>query len=120
MKKAGITLVIITLLFFAFACGFFIGRNANHSHVQVGSYQLPTSSNETETTTSGNTAVVNINTADVSELATLPGVGTTLAQRIIDYRIANGPFSDELEIANVSGIGEKRLKELLQFITVGG
>ena len=50
----------------------------------------------------------------------LDGIGETYAQRIIDYRNANGPFTDISDIKNVSGIGEKRFEAIKDFITVGG
>ena len=48
---------------------------------------------------------VNINTASKKELDALPGIGEVLAQRIIDYRSANGPFSTVDELTKVKGIG---------------
>jgi competence protein ComEA len=48
---------------------------------------------------------VNINTADQAALESLPGIGPALAQRIIDYREANGPFASIEDIQNVSGVG---------------
>ena len=61
---------------------------------------------------------VNINTADVEELATLKGIGPTLAQRIIDYREQNGAFKSIDEIKNVRGIGEKKFAAFKDKITV--
>lgn len=49
--------------------------------------------------------LVDINTATAEELETLPGIGPTLAQRIVDYRTQNGPFETIEDIMNVSGIG---------------
>jgi competence protein ComEA len=48
---------------------------------------------------------VNINTADQAALESLPGIGPALAQRVIDYREANGPFASIEDIQNVSGVG---------------
>ena len=63
---------------------------------------------------------VNINTASKKELDALPGIGEVLAQRIIDYRQAHGKFQHLEELTNVSGIGQKRLEALLDYVTVGG
>lgn len=61
---------------------------------------------------------VNINTAGIQELDTLPGIGESLARRIIAYREANGPFESVEEIMEVSGIGEAKFAELEDQITV--
>lgn len=64
------------------------------------------------------TGLVNINTADQAQLDTLPGIGSSLAQRIIDYRESNGPFKDIGDLKDVSGIGDKNFESLKDRITV--
>lgn len=62
---------------------------------------------------------VNINRASAAELDQhLSGIGPTLAQRIIDYREANGPFRKIEDLCNVSGIGEKRFADIKDQIDV--
>lgn len=63
---------------------------------------------------------VDINTADVVELTTLPGIGEVKAQAIIDYRREHGPFRYVEELLQVPGIGESTLEELMELITAGG
>lgn len=61
---------------------------------------------------------ININTASISELDSLPGIGEAYAKRIIEYREANGPFRSIEEIKNVAGIGEKRFESIKDLIKV--
>lgn len=61
---------------------------------------------------------ININTATVEELETLPGIGPTYAQRIIEYRQEKGPFKSIEEIKNVQGIGEATFEKFKDMITV--
>jgi competence protein ComEA len=60
---------------------------------------------------------ININTADAAELETLPGIGPTRAQQIIDYRQQHGPFATIEEIMDVSGIGPATFEGLQDLIT---
>lgn len=133
MKNTGtFWLVLILCASLAFTAGLFIGRNANHTDISfcypVNGTTLPGDTSATtvpEGTTlpqSGEsiTGLVNINTATVLELQTLPGIGEVIAQRIVDYREKNGNYQTVQDIANVDGIGAKRLEAILDLITVGG
>ncbi|KFF60667.1 hypothetical protein JF66_02830 [Cryobacterium sp. MLB-32] len=62
-------------------------------------------------------AKVNINTAAAADLDTLPHVGPMMAQRIIDYRTANGLFSSVDDLRNVTGIGDKTFESLKDLVT---
>ena len=64
-------------------------------------------------------AQVNINTATAAELETLPRIGPTTAQRILEYREANGPFATIEDIQNVPGIGPATFEGFQDMITVG-
>ena len=61
---------------------------------------------------------VNINTASVEELDVLPGVGPTIAQRIVDYRTENGPFRSIEDLMQVKGIGSATFADLKDQVTV--
>lgn len=61
---------------------------------------------------------VNINTADSAALQTINGIGPATAQKIIDYRNANGRFSKPEDLMNVSGIGEKTFEKMKDYITI--
>ena len=61
---------------------------------------------------------VNLNTAGVDELDTLPGVGPATAQAIVDHRDENGPFTSVDDLLDVRGIGDAKLDELRDLVTV--
>ena len=61
---------------------------------------------------------ININKADETELQTLPGIGASLASRIVEYRKQNGKFANIEDIKNVSGIGDSKFSNIKDLITV--
>lgn len=61
---------------------------------------------------------VNINKASVSELQSLPGIGASLAERIVEYRKQNGRFSSIEDIKNVNGIGDSKFENIRDLIVV--
>jgi competence protein ComEA len=61
---------------------------------------------------------INLNSAGVEELGTLPRVGPVLAQRIVDWRQQHGPFKTVQELDAVDGIGPKLLEALLPLVSI--
>ena len=118
MKKQKIPiLALITCIFLGFLLGFFAGRNLNRTPVQI---QAISSTAPVEVSTQEDeTFPININTATSAQLENLPGIGPVIAQRIVDYRNAHGPFASTGQLINVSGIGEKRLAAIWDYITIG-
>lgn len=130
MKNTPVSILACAcLILAAFLCGLYLGRNITGEPIQtsvlstqastVPSGSTVTSLPSTASATQGD-GKVNINTADIYTLMSLPGIGETYAQRIIDYRAANGPFEDISDIKNVEGIGDKRYESIKNLITTGG
>ncbi|MEK7326024.1 MAG: helix-hairpin-helix domain-containing protein [Chloroflexota bacterium] len=78
----------------------------------------PDPAQPTATVQAATGGLININTATQAELETLPRIGPSIAQRIIEYRNANGPFKTIEEIKNVPGIGEATFNAIAPYITV--
>lgn len=118
MKITGVTvLLFLCCLCVAFTGGLFIGRNFNHTQIQISenlSGNLP-DSNENQK----QDALININTATAKELEALPGIGEALSLRIVAYREEHGNFSSVADLLNVTGIGQGKLEAIMYLITVG-
>lgn len=79
---------------------------------------ISSSSSNGETTNSKEALKVNINTATSEELQKLPGIGASMASRIITYRKENGKFSKIEDLKNVSGIGDAKFNNIKSYIYV--
>jgi competence protein ComEA len=62
--------------------------------------------------------LVNLNTASVTQLETLPGIGKSTAERILEYREKSGGFKKIEDLMNVRGVGEKSFLKLKPLVTV--
>jgi comEA protein len=113
-NKSLVIMIALTLSFMVFIAGYITGISTDRSVVL--SENLPTDA----TTSVYEDGKININTATVSDLIQLPGIGEKLAGNIISYRENNGPFKSMNELIRVEGIGTKKLSILTEYLTVTG
>jgi competence protein ComEA len=67
---------------------------------------------------SAGAGLINLNTATVEQLDSLPGIGPVLAQRILDWRTQHGPFVSVDQLRQVTGIGEAKFADIRALVTV--
>lgn len=118
MKKSLWALLGITGVFFCILLGVFIGRNFVSNGIIINNNHnnsITESSDQTQ-----NVNVLDLNAATLDELVLLPGIGETLAQRIIDYRTEHNGFTSVDELKRVSGIGDKKFEDIMPYVRVGG
>jgi len=105
----------------------FDGGSATYDVVSTGASATGSSSHRsTHHRSSGRSGVsklqpgqsVDVNTASEGDLERLPGVGPSLARRIVEYRQANGPFATPDDLQNVSGIGPSKFAKMEAFVRV--
>ncbi len=73
---------------------------------------------EKEISNNSENKIININKANETDLQTLPGIGASLAGRIVEYRDSNGKFNEIEDIKNVSGIGDSKYENIKNLICV--
>lgn len=79
---------------------------------------VESSSQTTQNGGNSKSGLININTANETELDSLPGIGPSIAAKIINYREENGDFASIEDIKNVNGIGDSKFEELKDLICV--
>lgn len=107
-KSAAHLLLAIACVLMALMAGYFLGRNTVRSPIVVS--KLPTQA--------ASQGLLNINTATLEQLQELPGIGKTLAQRILDYRNTHGPFERLSDLSLVEGIGLDIIERITDYATV--
>lgn len=114
-------LAAVTAAFVLFSGGFFLGRNLTQPALVTGraSPRVQTSL-PPEATVPEPAFPLDVNSASAEDLDFLPGIGPAIAQRIVEYREANGPFTEVTGLLNVEGIGTSKLEEILPYIEIGG
>ena len=95
--------------------------NDEHTEEYITTDGVEIVESSSQTTQSGGNSksgLININTANETELDSLPGIGPSIAAKIINYREENGDFASIEDIKNVNGIGDSKFEELKDLICV--
>ncbi len=132
------TAVFLTILCSIFVIGFSAGKRSGREGVVLVS-SVPSVSSETDVRDdnadsfvlddsavsavsgsefSDNEILIDLNTASVEQLTTVPGIGEATASKIVEYRSKIGKFESVDELIEVKGIGEKKLEVLRNYFTV--
>ena len=119
MTKQQWILVGITGIFLCLLVGIFVGRNLTDSYIPLDKALESASQNTSENTQAAD-GRIDLNTASLQQLQMLPGVGETIAQRILDYRTAHNGFTTIAELMEVEGIGEKKFTQIQPYVKIGG
>lgn len=114
MKKSHIVLLSACAAFLCVVLGIFVSRSL------FPLYFVKTNVPDSVAQSFDSDGKININTATAEDLMLLPGIGELTAQKIIDYRETNGPFTSIANLTEVDGIGEGTLNKIRDYITTGG
>lgn len=129
LGKAQKALLLVTALFVTFTLAFFLGRRSVHAQITterapeelVRELPEPEPGPTPETVPAPTVKErVELNTAGLSELEALPGIGSVLAERIVAWREEYGAFVSTEQIMDVEGIGEGKYAEIKDLIYVEG
>jgi len=117
MKKGSSILLLICALSLSLVVGIFIGRNLNDDYAK-----LPQNDDTgvVKVLEAENDYRLDINIATKAQLMELPGIGETIADRILTYRTQYGQFRATEDLMNIEGIGDKKLQQIEAYIKVGG
>jgi competence protein ComEA len=86
--------------------------------IMIGLAFSPASAAGPDVSTKLKTEKINLNTANIEELANLPGIGEKKAEAIVAYRTSNGPFASAEDLLKVKGVGDKLLEKIKPMLTV--
>jgi competence protein ComEA len=92
------------------------GKSVSGTYLESQEGRLPGSKSDLQPQTPGR--VIDPNLSSQADLETLPGIGPVLAQRIIDYRRAHGPYKKIDDLRKVSGIGRKKLEKIKPYLVI--
>lgn len=115
MKKATTIMLSATAAFVLMIAGIFIGRSSAANYLSI-----PKDKPVTVVAEDYNASKLDINRITYSQLLDLPDIGDTIAMRIIAYRNTHGAFTSIDQLLEVEGIGEGRLEQLKDYLTIGG
>ncbi len=123
MKKLPFNILLaITIAFLFLLVGFYLGRQSQGPQIQVSNYTPATPTQVTTAPTEAATEAISfpisLNTATKEELIALPGIGEALSARIIAFREQYGPFESLEELTLVSGIGDKLLAKIRDYLVL--
>ena len=110
---------IVLVCILCLGIGLFLGRMLLRRRLGALALQTKGTVIAEYTPTPAPESCLNVNTASVDELAELPGIDRTLAERIVGYRRENGRFRHSYELMDIPGIDEKTYLALRDKITVG-
>ncbi len=116
MKKYQLILMGVTGVFLCLLLGIFIGRNLTGAYIPVD--KLISESTDADGNIVTHDGKIDINSTSIQQLQLLPGVGETIAQRIIAYREEHGDFTCPEDLMKVSGIGQSKFEQMKPYIKV--
>lgn len=116
-------MVVSTLMFLVFVCGYQYGLRRDNPVLAVPEHfiepvQSETTDDDGTQSTDPQIRKLNLNTATAEELQTVPGIGPTIAGRILEYRKENGKFRVVSELIGIHGIGDKTFEKIEPYFTV--